>query len=374
MTKEILIVNQNSGYLAIDVANAFSACNHKVVFFTGYNRVTNRDFNAKIKIHKTIKYNRTSTLKRIFTWGICTLHLFVLILTKYRKYKILYYTNPPISYFNSLIFSNKFSVVVFDTYPDALKLIGFKESNFVFKLWVKVNKNVFKKADSLITLSNGMKSQLINYCEEGKIKVIPIWPASEEFKPIPKQENFFIKNNHIEDKFIILYSGNMGLGHSLELIIDVANQLKFDSKFCFYFIGEGGKKPILMKLVEDMGLTNVYFMTWQSAEVLPFSLASADVAVVALEPAATHLSVPSKTLNYMAVGSPILGIGGKGSELEFLIEKFKVGKYISNTNPDEVVEFIKDLASNKLKASEYSFNSLNAVRNFSFTNSELYLF
>ena len=82
MSSKILIVNQNSGYLTIDVANAFKEKYEEVVVMYGMNRVTERNFHPDIKIQKTIKYNRSSIVKRLWTWGVCTLHLFFLLLHK----------------------------------------------------------------------------------------------------------------------------------------------------------------------------------------------------------------------------------------------------------------------------------------------------
>ena len=308
MRKKILIVNQNSGYLTIDVANAFQEQYDKVVVLYGMNRLTERNFHPDIKIQKTIAYNRTSFVKRLWTWVICTIHLFFLLLFKYRGYHVLYYTNPPMSYFNALFFSNPFSIVVFDTYPDALKLIGLSETSFVYRIWRRINQKVFARANQIITLSEGMKEQLRDYVDTKKVKVVSVWSASDAFMPIAKESNLFLKTHNWIDKFIILYSGNMGIGHKLEVLIDVAKQLEEKKEILFLFVGEGTKKNTLIDLANKNELRNIHFLTWQDVATLPYSLAAGDIAVVALEPEATHSSVPSKTFNYMAVGATILAI------------------------------------------------------------------
>ncbi len=374
MRNKILIVNQNSGYLTIDVANAFAEVYDEVVVMYGLNRVTERNFHPKIKTQKTITYNRTSTLKRLWTWGICTLHLGFLLAWKYRGHKVLYYTNPPMSYFNALLFSNPFSVVVFDTYPDALKLIGIKESSIVYRFWKYVNKKVFGKAVQIITLSEGMKSQLLNYVNGDKIKVVSIWPASENFKPVPKKNNPFLKEHGWQDKFIVLYSGNMGIGHKLDVLVDTAEALKQIKDILFLFIGEGAKKNQLQKAVNDKGLNNVKFLTWQSTDTLPYSLAAANLAVVALEPEATYASVPSKTFNYMAVGAPILGIGSEGSELENLIQSNEIGFYSDGICISRFLVFINEVFNNIELHAKLSKNSLKNSKKHSYSLSYNYLF
>jgi hypothetical protein len=372
--KKLLIVNQNSGYLTIDVANSFKEEYDEVVVMFGLNRVTARNFHPDIKIQKTITYDRSSTFKRLWTWGICTLHLSFLLMWKYRGYKVLYYTNPPMSYFNAMIFPNPFSIVVFDAYPDTLKLFGIPESSLIFKMWAKINKKVFKKSKQIIVLSEGMKNLLRQYVDECKIKVVPIWSASDQFKPIPKKENSFLKQNHWEYKFIVLYSGNMGLGHKLEVLIYLAEKLKCYEEILFLFVGEGAKKKTLINMAEKKGLNNVSFLTWQTASVLPYSLAAGDIAVVALEPESTYASVPSKTFNYMSVGVPILAIGNSGSELEMLIKRFDMGMYASIHDVSEMVKFILNLKADKQQAEHYAKNAFHASKQFTYKQAEAYLF
>jgi glycosyltransferase involved in cell wall biosynthesis len=364
MSRKILIVNQNSGYLTIDVANAFKDKYEEVVVMFGSNRVTSRNFHPDIKTQKTIIYDRSSAVKRLWTWGVCTVHLFFLLLFKYRGYHVLYYTNPPMSYFNALFFNNPFSIVVFDSYPDALRLIGIKESSLLYRLWKKVNKAVFSKAVQIVTLSEGMKEQLRNYVETKKVKVVSVWSASDEFKPIAKETNPFLRKHNWIDKFVILYSGNMGIGHKLEVLIDVAKQLEDKKEILFLFVGEGAKKNALIDLVNKNELENVHFLTWQDADTLPYSLAAGDLAVVALEPEATHTSVPSKTFNYMAVGAPILAIGGAGSELEKLINQYCVGFYYDGSDVTEIKSFVLEMLINKNNAEQLSKNSFQAAKNF----------
>ena len=73
---------------------------------------------------------------------------------KYRGYEVMYFTIPPMSYWCSLLLNNKFSIVENDIYPDALKNIGIRESNFVYRFWCKMNRKVFAKASKIITLSD----------------------------------------------------------------------------------------------------------------------------------------------------------------------------------------------------------------------------
>ncbi len=220
--KKILIVNQNAGYLTIDVANAFCREYVQVVLFCGRLRVYERRLNENVKVVKTIPYNKASILSRIFTWGLCTLHLLFLMITKFRGYYVLYYTNPPTSYFISLLTKHSFAVVVFDIYPDALKIIGIKENNFLFKVYKKINQLVFARAEKIITLSNGMATMLKNYVNEDKIKVVPLWVAFNIVEKRLKLVNPLEIKYNLKGKLIVLYAGTMGIANNLEVLFHAA--------------------------------------------------------------------------------------------------------------------------------------------------------
>lgn len=374
MKEKVLIVNQNAGYLTIDVVNAFAQTYDEVVVMYGRIKITEREIHPKVKIQKTIAYNRNSTFSRLITWTVSSIHLFLLVAFRYRKYKILYYTNPPMSYFVSMVFNNPFGIVVFDTYPDALQLIGIKSTSLVYKIWANVNRKVFSKAIHIITLSNGMKQQLLKYTSETKVSVVSIWPASLNFKPITKSENRFLEEHGWTSKFIILYSGNMGMGHQIEVLIEVAERVKQNHDIMFLFIGEGSKRKILQEHVQKKQLKNVQFLSWQTPEAMQYSLASADIAVVAVEPEAAHASVPSKTFNYMAVGAPLLCIGSYGSELEDLIIRFENGKFFSSKEVNEITSFVVTMSQDFNLKNTFSNNSFEAAQKINYNLANNYLF
>jgi len=86
-----------------------------------------------------------------------------------------------------------------------------------------------------------------------------------------------------------LYSGNLGLLHPLEGLTLAMKDLP---EAVLTYIGRGAKLEPTRKLAE--GLPNVRFFDYRPLSELPDSLAACDLAVVALEPAADRLAMPSK--------------------------------------------------------------------------------
>lgn len=374
MNERVILINQSSGYLTIDIANVYAEEYDKVVLLAGSVGKSDRELSSKVIVDNLIKYNRSSTLKRVSTWLISFIQILFKLLFRYRKYEVVYVTNPPLSYLASLFVKNKFSIIVFDTYPDALRNIGIRENNCLYKLWSKWNRKLFKKAKKVYTLSEGMAEQLTSYVERDCIKVVPLWSSSEVFKPIEKINNPFVIEHNLQYKFVVMYSGNMGYTHSVETIVEVANLLKEDDDIHFLLIGDGMRKKELVKMVKEYDLNNCTFLDWLPVEELPYSLASADTGVVTLNEETALTSVPSKTFNLMSVGAPLLCIAPKKSEIAKIINKYNNGVVFSADEHSGIAQYIKVLSKNTEQRYKMRDNSLNAAKEFTKENAKMYLY
>lgn len=371
--KKVVFVNQSSGYLLTDILNTHADVYDDVVLMYGTIKENERQLDSRVRLDRICAYDRSSAIKRIITWVKGTWQIYKKLKRNYRDYEIVYVTNPPMSYLCSLRLKNPFSVIVFDTYPDALANIGIRNGNPLFNLWSRWNKILFARAKAVFTLSEGMALRLSNYVESTKITVVPCWAANSNFAPIAKEQNPFIKKHGLDGKLVVMYSGNMGLTHNVHLLVECARQLKDNPHVHFMLIGGGKKKAGLEASVKDMGLTNCTFMDWLPAEQLPYSLAAADIGVVSLNDETALVSVPSKTFNLLAVGCPIMCIAPQNSEIARMVNRYRNGRCFDVNDIDNMVEYILSLVNDSKQKRELSANSLIASKDFTVENAKLYL-
>lgn len=371
--KKVVLVNQSTGYLMIDIVNAYAAKYDEVHLIAGSIKVMQRSLNSKVQCKSIIAYNRNSSVSRMCSWLVGTIQIFFLLLFRYNNYEIIFVTNPPFAYLTALCFRRQYSVVVYDAYPDALKNIGIKPTSLLFKVWATLNTRVFSKATKVFTLSNSMATLLGQYVKSDRLIIIPNWAGSDDFTPIPKKENAFVLKQGLRDKFVILYSGNIGYTHNVEVLIEVAQQLQSYQDIIFMFIGEGKKKQDLIESVKQRNLHNCKFLTWQDSSILPQTLASADIGIVTLNEESGMLSVPSKTYNLLACGVPLLSIAPETSELAQLISNYNNGENFNADQIDAMAEFILTCRKNENLLAQLSKGSLNASKHFSYKNAERYI-
>ena len=88
----------------------------------------------------------------------------------------------------------------------------------------------------------------------GKIRLIPNWSDEDAIRPSRKPKTHSYRRSvcrHRRSSSNI--SGNMGLSHGMETIVGAASRLQ-DIPVRFLFIGGGGKREKIGKMVADLGL------------------------------------------------------------------------------------------------------------------------
>lgn len=368
--KKIVIINQDSGYMMIDLANMFANHGWSVSLITGRLVKRNTELNKNISISKIIRYNRKNILFRIITWSIAFLQLFLLTAFKYRQHKLLIISNPPLALFLPLFFNRAFDILIYDVYPDILYEAGYISRNsWLVLLWEKANRKVFSQAGRIFTITEGMKEILKKYSGNKPIEVIPVWTDNTFLKPLPKDKNPFVHKHRLTGKFVVMYSGNLGLTHCVEIIPEIASKIH-NPAVQFVIIGEGKKKKLLQEKITQYQLKNIILLPRQPVDHLPYSLSAADLAIITLSRGASSLSIPSKTFDFMAGGAALLCIAHPVSELTMIVEKYNNGKTFDESQLTEIIEFIENLANNNSLLMLYKQNSVKGAMKHNFQNAK----
>jgi O-antigen biosynthesis protein WbqP len=115
----------------------------------------------------------------------------------------------------------------------------------------------------------------------------------------------------------VLYSGNHGLVHGMDVILDAAERLREDRRFSFVFVGDGPYKERLVADARDRRLENVRFLPSQPPEELAVTMRAADVCVATTDTSEfSRGTIPVKIFDYMACARPVVAaLDGDGREV-----------------------------------------------------------
>lgn len=369
--KEMLIINQDSGYLMIDLANAFTERGFFVTLLTGRLVIRNHKLRDSVTVNRIVRYNRKSKLSRLITWTAAFLQILFLVLIRYRDKNLLIVTNPPFALFLPIFVRNRYSILVFDVFPDAIAELGLmKKDSMLIRLWEKLNQRIFSGADNIIVITEGMRDLVGKYSGQHPVEVIPLWSDNGYIKPIDPDLNPFVRKYGLSDKFVVMYSGNIGISQNLETMLEIAKLCRNRQDIVFLIIGEGVMKYRIEEEVKTFDLKNCMIIPWQAPGNIPFSMAASDLAVITVGRLASAVAIPSKFYNFLSAGSPILGIAPEGSEVAEIIRNMNVGKCFDPSEKYPMRDFILSLADNKKLSEEYKNNSLRAAKHFTSENAK----
>lgn len=247
-----------------------------------------------------------------------------------------------------------------DVFPDDMISMGMtSEDSIIAKIGRKIENFTYKNADKIIVISNDMKQNILDKgVPAEKIEVVSNWVDEALFRPIAEKENFiFDKFNISKDTFNVVYAGNLGNAQNISIIVEAANQLQSNSKIQFYVFGNGAQEDEYKQQATDLKLNNIHFYPMQPYEEATFVYSMGDVCVVPCKKGFGGSAMPSKTWSIMATGTPILASFDKETDMEKLIDQYKVGLFSEAGDLSGFTSNILELSANMLQVEQYGKNA-----------------
>jgi glycosyltransferase involved in cell wall biosynthesis len=242
----------------------------------------------------------------------------------------------------------KFIYNIQDFNPEQTIAVGYSKNRFILGAMMRFDKFTCKRANKVIVVGRDMLETLkLRFSKKnGSSDRIPEctfinnWIDEEGIYPLSKHNEkvvAFKQRYGLDGKFIIMYSGNIGLYYDLANLMRIIKKFRYEKDVVFAFVGAGTVKDTLVHYKEKHDLGNVVFIPYQDKEDLIYSLNAGDVHWVVNAKGIKGVSVPSKLYGVMAAGKPVLGVLEKGSEARLIIEETSCG-YVVEPGDYEGVE------------------------------------
>jgi glycosyltransferase involved in cell wall biosynthesis len=359
----ILIISQyfppdisGGGTRAFNYAKCLMQQNYDVTVITAFphlhgkitkeykNRLVKREKIEEIEIIRVYVPSllHTSSLKRIilhFSFIISSLLPIFSI-----KPDIIFASEPNLfsiipSYIYSKIRGGNVIRVVDDLWPEVIYERNYVKSRIIKKILDWLARFSYSYPKVILPLTNEAKNHIKNNygIKEEKIVVIEHGIDKNIFKASKKSK---------EDKFVVMYSGALVESYDFNIIINAAEKLK-DEKIEFIIRGKGILLDLIKQRKKELNLENLLI----DDAIVPFSeissiLKKADVFLIPMKDEYTlNLSLPTKILEYQAIGRPIIccSNGAPGN----FIKNTKSGIRVNYGDVDEFVKSILMLKDNQ---------------------------
>ena len=251
-----------------------------------------------------------------------------------------------------------------DLYPDAAEAYGtIRPGGFISRILRAASRWLMRRVDHVVAVDDAMLHRVLTgYAHDGRPvgSVISNWePAARFPRDSPATPWAGYSEAALADRFIVLHTGNFGVGHRADGIADAAASLA-DDQVTFLFVGGGARVPELTAEVERRNLRNVLFHGYVPRAETIGVLAGARCSLISLDDRSLGIMSPSKMHSSLAMGLPIVYVGPTGTNVDDAIVKYRCGFSIRQGDVHGIVEAIRRLRSDRDLADELSQNARRA--------------
>jgi glycosyltransferase involved in cell wall biosynthesis len=353
----------------VEMGNKVTVIASDVDYLSGKKRYKRREIREGIEIiysstlfsvHKNFIYRALSFLSFSITSFFDALRI--------KNVDIVWGTSPPLfqaitAMIVAFLKRRPFIYEVRDLWIDFAKELNIVNNSLILNILKIFESLLYKRAKKVIVNSPGFIPFIESKIKKDKIILIPNGVISKDFEVEDKKVIDFRKNLGLNDKFVVMYTGNIGVANDIECIIKSADLLRNYKDIIFLIIGGGIKKSEYVKYVKENNIDNIIFLDSFPKKEMPVVISSADVCMATLKDIPLFRTVyPNKVFDYMASGKPtILSIDGVIREV---IEKAEGGIFVPPSDSKKLAEAILFYYNNRDKISIHGKNARNYVKKY----------
>ena len=249
-----------------------------------------------------------------------------------RGSRVFVVTNPPflpvLAAWCCAVRGHRLKVMLQDIYPEGLVAVGrLRRTGVVSRLWHGLNRRAFRRADELWVLGRDMAELVQSHygVPPGKIRLVPHWSPVEFASMCAAEQTNLFRELELEGKFVVQYSGNMGLWHDLASVVRAAELLQADPRVVFLLIGQGRERVPAERLAHELGLKNIRWLPYQPKERLEDSLSCCHAALISQRAGLEGVAVPCKLYGILASGRAVVAQVPAASEVARVVAEERCG-------------------------------------------------
>jgi len=322
----------------------------------------------KIFFLTSTNFPKTNLIGRLINYFSFSISVILKLIFSKQKSVVLTHTTPPslgilLSFICSLK-KRKFIYILLDIFPEGLVRLGnVSKKNIFVRFWQYLFILSLKKSEKIIVIGRDMQEWLKKVCIEclTKTEYIPLWQDDKLIYPSEYSSNEFIIDNTLEEKFVIQYSGNMGLWNEMETMGKAVNENLKD--VVFMFVGGGMRKKELLDAISTEYLKNIMILPFQSNDKFNTILTACHVGLVTMRDKLEGMAVPSKIYGIMAAGKPVIALVPLNSEIAFIVREENCGIVVKPGNVNEFTNAIFLLKTDENIRKQMGKNSRLAFEN-----------
>ena len=304
-----------------------------------------------VKVRRVWLYvpKKVNTLRRLFHEA--SFAFFVFFRALFIPCEVILFISPPLSAAPTCValsFIKRCALWTYiqDVQPDAAIALGMLRNKFMIGLSKVLESLMYNNSKKILVLSEAMKRNINGKgVPVDKLHIIPNATMINEFKVSftdPKQSVFRIELG-LADKFLAVYSGNIGVKQNPLILIEAAKILKPHSDIFIAVVGDGALRKEMQDKIAQYNLSNIKVFPLRPEELMGDMLVSADVLLAPQREEVVDFVMPSKLLSYLASKTPVIASANKFSDLAIVLSENNAGMVCEPNDPQLLANCILEL-------------------------------
>ncbi|KAF0242045.1 MAG: group 1 glycosyl [Planctomycetota bacterium] len=228
---------------------------------------------------------------------------------------------------------------VMDVYPDVMAAHGMITAGGVAERALAVIARAELRGSALTLALGPVIARRVEAHASGPVAWVPLWGDAgitpwPDGRPVPLRAE-----RGWDGDLVLMYSGNMGLGHRFREFLEAARRLGRGGPR-WAFCGGGKRRAEVEAFARGHGEARVELHPYVARERLGEALAAGDVHLATLDAAWQGLMVPSKIQGIFAAGRPVIFVGGGENELAGWIREAGAGWVVAENDVEGLLAAI----------------------------------
>lgn len=380
MSQKFLLISQvfypdqvSTANLFTNLCSVLAEDNIQVEVWAAHPSYTESERQPKTLVYKGItirflpstNFSKRSLPGRLINELTFTISVSLNLLFSKEKTPVWTHTTPP---FLGIIISRicyvkkrKFVYILLDVFPEGLIRLGkVSARNILIRFWQWLFVNTLRKSEKVIVIGRDIREWIVQRCIECKDKTeyIPLWQDDRLIFPLKFETSKFVKEQSLSEKFIVQYSGNIGLWNEVGTIGKAVKQNIENVEFIV--IGGGIRKKELLDEFSDEDQKNIKIFPFQPNEIFNDIISASHVHLVTLKEELAGIAVPSKIYGILAAGRPVIAMVPDYSEIAYIVKEENCGFVINPANLTGLINAIQLLRSDENLTRKFGENSRKA--------------
>ena len=258
----------------------------------------------------------------------------------------------------------KFACIVMDLYPDvAVASRQIRSGGLLDRVMHHVGRWTLRRADAVIVIGRCMADRLADDgVPRSLMHLVTNWADEGAVRDCPLAGNPLRDELGLEGRFVVLYSGNMGVAHTFDEVMHAAERLAGRRDIHFVFVGDGARRREIESAITRRRLQNVTMLPFQPRERMADSMGLGNVHLITQRPGMEGVVVPSKAYSAFAAGRAVIYVGDSRGEIARTVTENDVGTVVAPGDGDGLAAAIAAYADDPQRAVRQGAGSARLAR------------